>query len=654
MIGNVPWVTRAFEWNQYNYNFSDTWIVTPTKINEFRIAYIRNFGGRVDLPQISLGDLGSQFKIQGTPSLPQIQVTDRFNMNSALAGPIAGSNQYQIRDTFSMNTQRHSIRFGAELTLEKMIHDALLTNYGDFRFTNTNPRGTRNATADWLLGLPTMFNQDAPTTKINNSWYYAFFVQDDFKVTPRLTMNLGLRYDVQPPITDPYNRVLTFIPGVQSKVVPSAPIGLQFPGDAGIGRGIIGTDKNNLSPRVGIAWDPFGDRKTAIRAGVGLFYGGTSGNQWNSSSDNQPFAIRQQFNEAYSLSDPYRLLPGGVSPFPYVYTPGAPRFLPPSQVQGISLDYRSPYSYQMNFAVQRQVTGSTNFTVAYVNQLWRRIPTHVDRNYPVLTANATTANVDVRRPYLPGILTVIGMSSSILNSAYHGLQITGEKRMSKNFSMKGFYTFGKGLDMINTQNSTAQVPTDWNNIRLDRGRSNFDRTHRMVFSGIWELRYFENSPSFVRAVAGGWSISAIASFISGGPLTITAGNDRNFDGNNNDRADLIGDPKLDPDRPRNQVVDQWLSLAAFNSVTQASNSFNGTAARNIVDGPGLRNFDMGIFRDFRLGERRRLQFRGEAINAFNLVSLSNPGTNSNAPATFGRITQARAMRQVQMGLRLTF
>jgi hypothetical protein len=655
LIGNLPWVTRSFEWDQYNYNASDTWIVTPSKINEFRVAYIRNFGGRINFPQMSLGDLGSQFKIQGVPSLPVLNVAGRFNLNSALAGPVAGSNQYQVRDTFSMNTRRHNLRMGGEATLEKMVHDALLTNYGNFAFQTNNPRGTRNAVADWLLGLPSTMTQDAPTTKINNSWYFALFLQDDFKVTPRLTVNIGLRYDVQPPITDPKNRVLTFVPGAQSKIVTVAPVGLQFPGDPGIGRGIIDTDMNNISPRIGIAWDPFADRKTAIRASIGVFYGGTSGNQWNSSADNQPFAIRQTFNEVQSLTNPYGLLPGGVSPFPYVYSPSAPRFLPPSSVSGVSLDYASPYSYQMNFAVQRQFTASTNFTFAYVNQLWHRIPTSVDRNYPVLTPTATTGNVNARRPYLPNVLSVIGMTSSILNSSFHGLQITGEKRLSHHFSMKGFYSFGKGLDMINTQNSTAQAPVDWNNIRLDRGRANNDRTHAMVFSGIWDLNYFRHAPMAVRLVAGGWSLSAITTFRSGAPLTITAGSDRNFDGNTNDRADLIGgEVKRDPNRARSAVVDQWFNPAAFSSVTQASHNFVGTAGRGIIDGPGVKNVDLGIFRDFRIAERKKLQFRAEATNGFNLVNLSNPGTNAGSTANIGRITTARPMRQIQLGLRLTF
>jgi len=653
LIGNLPWVSRNFVWRQYNYNLKETWIVSPTKINEFRLAYIRNFGGRVNTPEISLGDLGSQYKIQGAPSLPQISVAGRFNLNSGIPGPVAGSNQYQMRDIFSVITTRHNIRFGGEVTLEKMIHDTLLNNYGVFSFNTNNPRGTRNATADFLLGLPVTMNQDAPTTKIENGWYYAFFLQDDFKVTPRFTLNLGVRWDVQTPFTDPFDRFLTFVPGARSRIVTSAPTGILFPGDEGVTRGIIGVDYNNFSPRLGFAWDPFADRKTAIRGAFGIFYGSMSGNQWNASSDNQPFAIRQQFNEVYSLSEPYRLLPGGVAPFPYSYSPGAPRFIFPAAIQGISLDYTSPYTYQMNFAIQRQVRRDTSFTIAYVNNLTHRIPVSPDLNYPILTPNATTANVNARRPYQPlNTLSTIGLTKSILNSAYHGLQITADKRFANNFSLKGYYTFGKGLDFINTQNSTQQVATDWNNIALDRGRANNDRRHSANISGIWDLRYFNHTPAFVKAIAGGWSLSTIASFRSGTPLTITAGADRNFDGNSNDRADIIGDPFLDPNRPRNEVVDRWFNTAAFSSITQASRNFAGTAGRGILDGPGLMNFDLGLFREFRFDEKRRLQFRCEATNGFNLVNLSNPGTGSNNAANFGRITTARPMRQVQLGLRL--
>jgi hypothetical protein len=654
LIGNLPWVSRDFNWRQYNYVLSETWIVSPTKINQFNGSYIRNFGGRVNLPQIALGDLGSTYNIQGAPSLPQIQVSGRFNLNSAIPGPVAGSNQYQLRDVLSITTTHHSIRVGGEGTLEKMIHDTELNNYGIFSFTTSNPRGTKNATADFLLGLPATMNQDAPTTKIDNDWYFALFIQDDFRVTPRLTLNLGARWDIQTPITDPLNRFLTFKPGVQSTIVPTAPVGLLFPGDAGVGRGIISTDWNNVSPRVGFAWDPTGSRKTAVRGAAGLFYGSLSGNVWNTSSDNQPFAIRQQFNTPNTLSDPYKTIPGGVSPFPYSYSPKAPRFVAPSAVYGPDLNFATPYSVQMNFAIQRQVARDVSITAAYVGNLTRRIPIAQDVNYPVLKPGATTGDVNNRRPYLPGVLSSIGLMKPILNSAYHGLQITGEKRFSRHFTGRGFYTFGKGLDAVNTQNSTLQAATDWNNIRLDRGRANFDRRHNASLSGVWDLDYVRRAPLLVRTIAGGWSLAAIASLRSGTPLTITSGTDSNFDGNSNDRADLVGNPFLDPNRPRQQVIDQWFNTAAFNKNTQAANSYDGTAGRNIIDGPGSKTIDMTIARSFRITERKSLQFRAEATNAFNIVNLSAPGTNANSTSTFGKITTANPMRQMQLGLKLVF
>ncbi|MDQ6758935.1 MAG: TonB-dependent receptor [Acidobacteriota bacterium] len=655
LLGNIPWVTRDFSYKQFNYNATDTWIISPTKINDFHAQYLRDFGGRVNLPAISLGDFGSTYNIQGPPSLPQIQVAGRFNLNSAIPGPVAGSNLYQIRDTFSLTVGRHSIKAGGEVILEKMIHDTSLNNYGTFSFTTNNALGTKNATADFLLGLPNTMNQDTPSTKVDNGWYYGLFLQDEFRIHPRLTLNLGLRYDLQMPITDTHNRLLTFVAGAQSVVVPTAPKGLLFPGDPGVGRGIFSADKNNLTPRVGIAWDPWGDRKTAIRAAFGIFTGSFSGNEVNTSSDNQPFAVRQQFNNVYSISDPYRLLPGGVSPFPYHYSPSAPKFIAPSAIAGMALGYRSPYSYQMNFSIQRQLTNSISVQAAYVSTLSHRLPVAVDHNYPVLTPGATTNNVDTRRPYQPlNTLGVIGMSEGLLNSAYHGLQLTGEKRAGHNFSVKGFYTFGKSLDYLDSQRSTSQVATDWNNIALDRGRTANDHRHAFVLSGIWRMDYFHDAPRLVRTVAGGWSLTAINTMRSGTPLTITAGIDRNFDGTNNDRPDLIGNPRLDPNRPRSQAVDQWFNTSAFTTVTQAKNNFDGTAGRGIVDGPGLKNVDMGIYRDFRIAENKTLTFRTEMSNALNLVNLSNPGTNANTASTFGRVSTAGPMRQIQLGLRLKF
>ncbi|MGH9769618.1 MAG: carboxypeptidase regulatory-like domain-containing protein, partial [Blastocatellia bacterium] len=630
--GDLPWVDREFTWRQHNLNLGDTWTISPTMINQFRITYVRLFGGRLNTPEKSLGDFGSKFNLQGPKTLPQIEIAGRLTLGVAIGGPVGGSNLYQIRDVFSWTRGNHSLKFGGEASLEKLIQDTTLNNYGVFRFNSNNARGTGNAMADFLLGLPLNFNQDAPITKIDSGWYTGLFVQDDFKIHPRLTLNLGLRYDLQLPLKDPLDRKLTFIQGRQSRVVPNAFPGMLFPGDEGIGRGIAPADRNNFAPRIGLAWDPFGDGRTAVRAAFGVFYGTIGGNMWNGTADNQPFSIRQRFNTPGTLSDPYSTLPGGVSPFPYSYSPNSIRFILPAAIGGHSLDFRMPYVYQMNLTVQKQLTNDLGVTAAYVGSLGHKFRLNRDLNYPVFRAGATTGNVDARRPILPGQLSAIRNTESVLNNAYHGMQLTAEKRFARNFSFKAFYTFGKSLDTADSQDDTAGDVQDMNNIAGERGRTEFDRRHNFVLSGIWRGNYFNNWHPAARAILNGWSLSAIVSLRSGRPLTITNGSDANLDGNSNDRANLAGNPVLDHNRQRSEVVAAWFNTAAF---AQTPVGTQGTAGRNIIDGPGLKNVDLGVFRDFNFTERFKLQFRAEATNAFNLVNLNNPTTSRNS-SQFGR------------------
>lgn len=647
LAGNLIWSQRQFKWTQQNFNVSDTWTAGPTAVNQLRLTYVRNFGGRLNIPEISLGDLGSGFQIQGAPSLPQIQVSGYFNLSQAIAGPSAGSNYYGLRDNFSLNHGNHTLKFGGEVYLEKFIHDTTLNNYGTFSFNGTI---SKNALADFLLGRPVTMNQDAPVTKIDNVWYTGLFIQDDWRIHPRLTLNLGLRYDFQTPATDPHDRKLTFIQGRQSTVVPNAPAGLLFPGDEGIGRGIISSDRNNFAPRIGLAWDPFGDSKTSIRTGFGLFYGGISGNEWNSTADNQPFTIRQRFNNVASLTDPYGLLPGGVSPYPYSYTPSAPRFVFPASIAGPSLDFRWPYTYQMNFSVQRQLSSDLSVEAGYVSSLSHKLPFTRDLNYPIYGPGATTGNVNSRRPIQPGTLAVIGQLNSIMNSAYHGLQLTADKRMSRNFQVKAFYTFSKSLEGARMQNDTTSGGAqNMNNLSAERGRTDNDRRHNFVASIVWQTNYFRDV-RYAHLLLDGWTISAITTFRSGAPFTVTNGTDRNLDGTSNDRADLTGNPRLDPNRSRAAVTAKWFDPSAF-AVTPLGQ--NGTSGRNILDEPGRKNVDFAIFRDFTIRENMALQFRAELTNGFNLVNLNGPTSNLNSSAV-GTIRGAQDMRQVQLGLRLRF
>jgi hypothetical protein len=645
--GNIPWVDRDFNWTQHNLNATDTWTLSNTMFNQLRFTYVRQFGARVNNPTTSLGDLNSTFKIQGDPTLPRLSVSGYFTGQTSIAGPDAGSDFFAVKDSLTMIRGDHSFKFGGEVSYERIVHDTLLDNYGVFSF---NASKTGNAYADFLLGLPATMTQDAPVRKLDNGAYISLFAQDDYRVHPRVTLNLGLRYDLQFPFTDPQNRKLAFVPGARSTVSPTALEGLLFPGDPGISRGIVKTDVNNIAPRLGVAWDPRGDGRMAIRAGAGVFYGSITGNEWNTTADNQPFTVRQSFPTVFTLSDPYRNLPGGVAPFPFNYDPASPRFTLPAQVFGPSLDFVWPYTYQMNVTIEKEIVRSLSTSVSYVGALGRKLPASIDRNYPIYGPGATATNFNTRRPYQPGLIAQARVLESIFNSDYHGLQFSAERRGTR-FSAKAYYTFSKAMEDVDYQGGGLPAVQNSNRIDLERGRTSADRTHVLTLTGIWKLDYLQQSSPVVKALLNDWTLSTIITLQSGAPLTITSGQDRNFDGLTNDRADIIGDPKLDSGRPREELIELWFNPAAF---AQPVFGLDGTASRGIVEGPGYRNVDLGVFRDIRLPGRTVFQFRLEATNVLNIVNLSNPGTALNAPATFGKIRSARDMRRIQLGARVSF
>jgi hypothetical protein len=391
----------------------------------------------------------------------------------------------------------------------------------------------------------------------------------------------------------------------------------------------------------------------SIRAGAGIFYGSITGNEWNTTADNQPFTVRQQFPTVFTLSDPYRNQPGGVGPFPFEYNPASPRFTFPAQVFGPSLEFVWPKTYQMNVTVEKELFRNLSASASYVGALGRNLPASIDRNYPVFGPGASTQNVNTRRPYQPGVLAAARVLESIFTSDYHGLQLAAEKRGSR-FSAKAYYSFNKAVEDVDYQGGGLPAVQNSNDLAGERARTSADRTHTFTFSGIWQIDYFSDSKPLARALLNNWTASAIVTLQSGAPLTITAGSDRNFDGNTNDRANLVGDPKLDSGRPRDELIENWFNTAAFALPAVGT---DGTAPRSVVDGPGIRNVDLGVFRDIRLGGRASLQFRVEATNVFNMVNLGNPGTNFGAPATFAKIRSTRAgfdMRRIQLGTRFSF
>ena len=661
--GNLPWSINQSFARQHDVNISDIHTISSTTANQAWVTFTRVAGGRVNLPTTSLGDLGSNFTVQGPPSLPDLVVSGYFTVGGALAGPVSDTDLYAVRDMISMTKGRHSLNFGAELSLEKDMIIGNLNNFGIFNFSTSTPGSTKNALADFVTGKVGSMEQDTPYHGLINDWYYAFFLQDNYRVLPRLTANLGVRYDLELPPTESQNLTATFVPNVQSTVVPSAPLGLLFPGDKGVQRGIVETRKHHISPRFGLVWDPFGNGKTAIRAGAGIFYGSVTGNEWNQPANAQPFAIRQTFSSITSLTNVYgnpASFPNG-DPFPYTYTPANPRFLPAASVETISPNYQWPLTYQLNAAVERQLPGQVSVTGAYVSSLSHNIPFTTDANYPAYAPGASTSqsSINSRRPHDPGVLGQVQYLESNQTASYHSLQISVRKPLTHNLMLNGFYVFSKSFwSAAGSAVGIGGVTQDYDNLWEERGPSDYDRRHMASISGEWTLDYVKGSSWLLRQLANGWSIAPIVTLNSGAPVNIITGANKNDDSYGNNRPNLVTGqrPFLDPSRNRKAAAAQWFNTAAFVAngpgLGIGPGGADGNTPRDYLRAPGYRDIDLGLFRNINF-EKGTLQFRAEATNAFNLVSL-NPPTANLASSLNGKITAAGSPRLIQLGLRLTF
>jgi hypothetical protein len=662
--GPVPYTINQSFAQQQVVNISDIHTLSPTTVNQGWFTFTRVAGGRANLPAMGLDQLGSSFTTQGPQTLPQLVVSGYFNVGGALAGPVSGTDFYSLRDMVSKTKGKHSLDFGGELSLEKDAIVGNLYNFGVFNFASSAPTTTGNALSDFVTGQVSTMEQDTPYHGLLSDWYYALFLQDNYRIFPRLTLNLGLRYDLQFSPVESSDLTATFVPGVKSTKVPSAPLGMLFPGDPGVPRGIADNRLHHISPRVGIAWDPFGDGKTAIRAGAGIFYGSVSANEWNQPANAQPFAIRQTFNSIASLSNVYgnpASFPNG-DPFPYTYSPASPRFLPAASIETIAENYQWPLVYQLNAAVQRQLPKDVSLSVAYVGTLSHHLPFMVDKNYAPYAPGASTsqASINSRRPYDPGVLGQVTYDESNETASYHSLQVSASRSLTHNLMLNGFYVFSHSFQSVNESAIGQATAQDFDNLWEERGPTDNDRRHVASISGIWNLDYYKGSNFLMKHMFNGWTVSPIVSLQSGAPFNILSGANNSFDSANANRPDLVPgvNPFLDPHRSRSAVAKEWFNTAAFIPNGPGvpggigPGGADGDTPRDYLRAPGYRDVDLGVLRDFRF-ERFTFQLRGEATNAFNLVSLNAPTANLKS-ALNGQITSAASPRLIQIGARLTF
>ncbi len=631
-----------------NFMLADTHIFSPQVINEFRFSYQRAnvIDGR-SVDPIDPKSLGFTF-----PVVSSINVAPVIGVSgiTGLGPPIFSNrvyNFYQFTDNVAVSIGRHNLKSGGEIRHTRLY--SLYTSIANGSFT-FNGLATTNPQADLLLGMPFFFIQaGGKEDKSLRQTAFYLYGQDEFRLRPNLTLNLGVRYELVPGFTERDNLLLTYVPGVKSVLSPTLPTGLVHSGDPGIPETLFPTDKNNVAPRIGIAWDPSGSGKTSIRAGYGIFFDESGLIQTYNiyqAPDYQPIAV---VVFAPSFADPFV----GKSPFtPPLNFPVPPDPNVPTTATWIAADMKPAYIQHWNLTLQRQITSSLAVEVAYVGNKGTRLQGNVDINQPVLTPDATPLNIQRRRP-IPALSGTFEVSSRF-NSNYHGLQATLTQRLNRGLSFQASYTWSKAIDDSATPTGFFLIPgqnagraQDNNNLKAEKALSPFDLRHRFVLSYIYELPFFKQGGA-ASYILGGWRLNGIVSLQSGHPFTVGDTRDPNLDQIiENDRPDVLRNPNL-PSGERKP--ERWFDTTAFARPVLR----HGSSGRNIVVGDGVVNFDFGLTKEFKLGERPRLEFRWEIFNLFNHPNFGIPDSDFNSP-TFGRVFRTSTPeRQMQFALKFLF
>jgi len=671
--GNLDYVKESNVADIRNYGVTDTHTFSSTFLNELTVSYMdadsfrtatdrvppRDMGINVDEGYLGVG---MSLNVSGGPNLsftgPERQVYRNWHW----------------KDVMTLVRSAHTFKWGYE---GQHVNFDLIRGNGARSATFTGTR-SGNSMADFMLGA---FDQVGYGFGAADSfpilWKQQFFIQDEWKVTPRITTNVGLRYEPWLPWEQEYGRYTSWEFGTQSTVKPDAPRGILFPGDPGVPDKTIEADWNNFAPRVGIAWDVNGDGRTVVRGGYGIYYNHISGTSVHAAE--APWTGTVQLFQG-RIEDPFgslnRALPPSGVPIsgefgcvPVSQYPGlnCPLYPLPLNFVYNDLEMATPYVHHSNVSFQRQLTNDFVVDAAYVGRFGKKLEGHRHFN-PAQFINSprtglppSAQNVAERVLYEPGI---IGPTSRVLEtryeSWYHGLELKATKRMSHGFMFSGFYTLSKALDTLLDQGAglTAGVANPFD-LTAMKGRSQFDRRHVVGLSWMWEPASEFANP-VVDALLSGWTVSGVHNWSSGNPLNFTMGTDVALDGTNGAGRQLaqLRDGMTVDDITRDHenqadMINAFFNTGAFVPVNQLPRGIYGNVPKSAISGPAQAKSDIAVARYFTLPGREgvRLQFRGELFNAFNQVNFNAPSTSVSA-ANFGRITGADTPRIGQVALKL--
>ena len=665
---NVPGFPVGEDIGTHSATISQTHLFSPSTLNMFRAGFFRNyFNTNKPLNRTSPEQLGFNYgsSLATAEGPPFFIVSGYASIGNPITGPrTTAQNTYEIYDSLSRTRGSHNYKFGGEFRRNQVNMTQGIASNGFFVFA---PFPASDPFASFLLGFPVVFFQGGGDMNRGlRNVDFALYGQDEWRVTSRLTINYGLRWEVSTPFVDIRNRMNSWSPGQQSSVFPNAPEGLLFPGDPGVPDGIAPVYWKALMPRIGFAWDPTGAGKTSIRAAYGIFYDSFTngvGGPLQAPLGALPWTQARQLAAPIDFTDPWH----GQYPF------SLDSFPQPTTVLTVENGMRPPYAQNWNFSIQQSFAGSFLLDVRYIGNKGTRLPRMIEANPAVYAPGATSENADQRRIYAgchgssgPCDFASAGLITNSTNSTYHAGQAALTRRFANGLAFLASYTYSKTLDYVSSFNIAGSAPRlvagendlaqDPFNLAAEHGPSLFDARHRFVFSGSYEIPFPHTAAGFTRALFAGWQVNTIANFSSGTPFTVydsanpsLQGSAPEVTGFYSSRPDLVSDPNTGP-----HTADQWVSRTNFRRLDPLAEAGQfGNEGRNAIRGPGIANVDLSLLKDFALTEAARLQFRAECFNVANHANFGLP-ENDIASPNFGRILESGPPRLLQFGLKVMF
>jgi hypothetical protein len=625
-IGVVPILGATVPRKNTNYLFTYTHTLRSNLLNDFRIGYHSVPEDTLNSFQVNnLTSAGSDLGIPGFDGDVRYNNAGipHFNISGFTGLNLGGTNWYQFDNTFQFSNVlaylrgSHNIRAGFDARRIVTGRRAANSPRGSFTF---NGQMTGHSMADFMLGLPREVT--TPVDQLQGhvgGWRNGFFINDSWQATRSLTLNLGLRYELHTPVQT-YTGFASMLNADHTGLLPvSHPSpGFKF----------HEPNYNQWGPRLGATYRL--TEKTVVRAGWGIYYNPNQMNTFTFLTNNPPLAAEFTF-----ISDPTNPSLSLSSPFGVVGPGGPPNVTSPNR------QMPSARKNQWSFDIQREILPNTALDLQYVGS--RTI--NLDRSFFSNTPQPGPGPVDARRPN-PTFRVLRIIQNDLVNN-YDAFSIVLRRRMSQGLQASAHYTWSRNDDMGTHSNAGGQVMNQYD-IWADYAPSNWSVPHRFVASYIYDLPFFRDAPQpALRHVLGGWQVGGITTIRSGTPINVTIQPDRANTGTGGQRPDLVGTPTANCGK--NNLVN-CIDASAF--ALPAPFTF-GNTPRNALRGPGLVVTDVSLGKNFALGGDAQLQLRAEIFNLFNRANFNNPGAVFGT-ATFGRITSAQPMRQIQLGTKIIF